>query len=69
MSCSNAELEAFEAGLSAASLGRITKERRQSGTAYLIEGQNSWLAVIVAQDAKRKEILNTWVEISVVKEP
>ncbi|WP_245303159.1 hypothetical protein [Rhizobium esperanzae] len=69
LSCSNAELEAFEAGLSAASLGRITKERRQSGTAYLIEGQNSWLAVIVAQDANHKEIFNTWVEISVVKEP
>ncbi|NKL35581.1 hypothetical protein GFL49_17620 [Rhizobium leguminosarum bv. viciae] len=68
--CSNAELEAFEAGLSAASLGQITKEHRQeSGTAYLIEGPSTWLKVVVADGGTQKGLLNAWVETSVLKKP
>ncbi|RFB97873.1 hypothetical protein B5K08_05825 [Rhizobium leguminosarum bv. trifolii] len=69
MRCSNAELEAFEAGLSAASVGRITKERRQSGTAYLIEGQNTWMTVVVTSSGTPQDVSNAWVETSVVKGP
>ncbi|QSZ22130.1 MULTISPECIES: hypothetical protein [unclassified Rhizobium] len=69
MHCSNVELEAFEAGLSAASLGQITKERRQSGTAYLIEGQNTWMTVVVTNSGTPQDVSNAWVETSVVKAP
>nr|WP_210273412.1 hypothetical protein [Rhizobium leguminosarum] len=69
MRCSNAELEAFEAGLSAASLGRVTKERRQSGTAYLVEGQNTWMTVVVTHNGTPQDVSNTWVETSVAKGP
>ncbi|RXT29446.1 hypothetical protein B5P46_08580 [Rhizobium leguminosarum] len=63
--CSSAELEAFEAGLAAASLGSVTKDRKESGTAYLIEGENTWMTVVVVG----KDLLNTWVETSVLKKP
>ncbi|WP_206427897.1 hypothetical protein [Rhizobium sp. CIAT894] len=69
MRCSNAELEAFEAGLSAASLGRITKERRQGGTAYLIEDRNAWVTVVVTDSGTPQDVSNAWVETSVVKGP
>ncbi|MFL5011145.1 hypothetical protein [Rhizobium sp.] len=65
--CSNAELEAFENGLSAAALGSVTKDRKESGTAYLIEGQNTWMRVVVVGD--QKDLLNAWVETSVLKRP
>jgi hypothetical protein len=68
--CSNAELEAFEAGLSAASLGSITKEHRpKSGTAYLIESPSAWMTVVVADGGTQKGMLNAWVETSVLKRP
>ncbi|MBB4507927.1 hypothetical protein GGE48_003922 [Rhizobium leguminosarum] len=50
--CSSAQLEAFEAGLAAASLGSVTKDRKESGAAYLIEGENTWMRVVVAGDKK-----------------
>ncbi|ULR43113.1 hypothetical protein [Rhizobium sp. K102] len=62
--CSSAEFEAFEAGLSAASVGSVTTERKESGTAYLIEGQNTWMKVVVV--GKRNDVLNSWVETSVL---
>lgn len=62
--CSSAEFEAFEAGLSAASVGSVTTERKESGTAYLIEGQNTWMKIVVG--GKRNDLLNTWVETSVL---
>ncbi|WP_259665984.1 hypothetical protein [Rhizobium lentis] len=65
--CSSAEIEAFEAGLSAASVGAVTTERKESGTAYLIEGQNTWMKVVVAGNPK--DPLNTWVETSVLTRP
>ncbi|WP_245277455.1 hypothetical protein [Rhizobium leguminosarum] len=63
--CSSAEFEAFEAGLSAASLGSVTKDRKESGMAYLIEGENTWMTVVVVG----KDLLNIWVETSVLKKP
>ncbi|WP_261324038.1 hypothetical protein [Rhizobium leguminosarum] len=63
--CSSAEIEAFEGGLVAASLGSVTKDRKQSGTAYLIEGENTWVTVVVVG----KDLLNVWVETSVLKKP
>ncbi|MBY5358633.1 hypothetical protein HFO97_01200 [Rhizobium leguminosarum] len=65
--CSSAELEAFENGLSAAALGSVTKDRKESGTAYLIEGQNTWMRVVVV--GEQKDLLNAWVETSVLKRP
>lgn len=67
--CSNAELEAFEAALSAASLGPITKERRESGTAYLIEGQSTWMMVAISDSGTQQDVSNAWVETSVLKRP
>ncbi|EJT06752.1 hypothetical protein [Rhizobium sp. CCGE 510] len=69
MRCSNAELEAFEAGLSATSLGQITKERKQSGMAYLVEGHNAWMTVVVTNSGTPQDVSNAWVETSVVKGP
>ncbi|WP_261330743.1 hypothetical protein [Rhizobium leguminosarum] len=63
--CSSAEIEAFEGGLVAASLGSVTKDRKQSGTAYLIEGQTTWVTVVVVGE----DLLNVWVETSVLKKP
>ncbi|MBB4288859.1 hypothetical protein GGE16_000875 [Rhizobium leguminosarum] len=65
--CSSAEFEAFEAGLSAASVGSVTTDRKESGTAYLIEGKNTWMKVVVV--GKRNDLLNTWVETSVLTRP
>ncbi|ANM03256.1 hypothetical protein AMC78_CH01119 [Rhizobium phaseoli] len=62
--CSSAEFEAFEAGLAAASVGSVTTDRKESGTAYLIEGENTWMKVVVV--GKRNDLLNTWVETSVL---
>lgn len=42
----------------------MTTERKESGTAYLIEGQNTWMKVVVV--VKRNDLLNTWVETSVL---
>ncbi|RUM24633.1 hypothetical protein EFQ99_17365 [Rhizobium vallis] len=74
--CSNAEIDAFETALSAASLGTITKERRQSGTALLIEGPNTWMTVVLADInggtadvSAQQRLLNPWVETSVLKSP
>ncbi|AGS20955.1 hypothetical protein REMIM1_CH01112 [Rhizobium etli bv. mimosae str. Mim1] len=52
--CSSAEFEAFEAGLSAASVGSVTTDRKESGTAYLIEGKNTWMKVVVV--GKRRPV-------------
>lgn len=49
----------------AASLGSVTKDRKQSGTAYLIEGQTTWVTVVVVGE----DLLNVWVETSVLKKP
>ncbi|MBX4925991.1 hypothetical protein HJA98_09005 [Rhizobium binae] len=65
--CSSAEFEAFETGLSAASIGSVTTDRKESGTAYLIEGKNTWMKVVVV--GKRNDLLNTWVETSVLTRP
>ncbi|EJJ28428.1 hypothetical protein [Rhizobium sp. CF142] len=67
LSCSNAQSAAFETALTEASLGTVTKESRESGTAYLIEGPAKWMKVVVASGSGPQDALNAWVETSVLK--
>lgn len=67
MSCSSDEFTAFETALSQASLGTITKEVRNSGTAFLIERSNMWMTVILATMEGPQKPFNVWVETSVLK--
>jgi hypothetical protein len=65
--CSAPQLEAFEASLKSASLGEITKESKQTGTTYLIEGEHRWTTVFVSNEDPAKGFVNGWVETSVLQ--
>ncbi|MCZ7500740.1 hypothetical protein [Agrobacterium sp. ST15.13.015] len=67
MSCSSKEFTAFETALFQASLGTITKEVKNSGTAFLIERPNMWMTVILATNEGPQKPFNVWVETSVLK--
>jgi len=69
MSCSSTEFTAFETALSQASLGTVTKEATASGTAFLLEGPNMWMTVILATNSEPQKVSNVWVETSALKKP
>jgi hypothetical protein len=64
--CSPPELADFEAALSAASLGKLTKERRPNGATYLIEGHHRWMTAFVSNEDAAQGLVNGWVETSVL---
>ena len=67
MSCSSDEFTAFETALSQASLSTVTKEVKDSGTAFLVERPNMWMTVILATTMGPQKPFNVWVETSVLK--
>jgi hypothetical protein len=65
--CTVPQLEAFETKLEAASLGKITKENKSTGTTYLIEGDHRWITAVVSNEDISQGFVNGWVETSVVQ--
>jgi hypothetical protein len=65
--CSSPQLEAFEKALEQASLGRVTKEARQSGATYLLESDHRWITAVVSNEDASQGLVNGWVETSVAQ--
>ncbi len=65
--CSVSELADFEAALSAASLGKVTRERKSNGTSYLIEGRHRWITAFVSNEDIAQGLVNGWVETTALR--